>query len=58
MEIAEALKLRDSRNNPKGESLPDNQRVLELKLFVLFSAGVVLAILASDYSCFMFTHNL
>jgi len=40
MEIAETLKLHDSRNNPKGESLPDNQRVFRVKIVCTFlSAG-------------------
>ena len=41
MEIAEALKLHDHMNNPKGETLPDNQRVYRVKVVHTFlSAGV------------------
>ena len=36
MEIAEALKLHDHTNNPKGETLPDNQRVYRVKVVHTF----------------------
>ena len=44
MEIAEVLKLHDDKNNPKGESLPDNQRVYRVKVVRTFlSAGVLIS---------------
>ena len=43
LEIAEALKTQDSAICPKGESLPDNQRIYRVKVVRTFlSAGVTL----------------
>ena len=36
MELSEALKLHDDKNNPKGESLHDNQRVYRVKVICTF----------------------
>lgn len=41
MEIAEALKLHDDKNNPKGESLPDNPRVYRVKVVRTFLSASV-----------------
>jgi len=43
MEIAEALKSHDAEHNPKGETLPDKQRICRVKVTRTFlSAGVPL----------------
>ena len=43
LEIVEALRSNDAMHNPKGETLPDNQRVYRVKVTRTFlSAGVPL----------------
>jgi len=40
METAEALKLHDSRNNPKGKAFLIIKEFLELKLFIIFVSRI------------------